>query len=242
MSKIKFKAEENKIYDGDFSQIGKNQVRLTFHDEIPEMEALLSGFNLVNEHNNKIVQTPREDYKYLYRTYDGDPNKIELCNDNIPWVEPPKPEPVPEPEPYVPTLEEVKEKKIWEMNAEQQTTIQNGIDVTLTDGTVEHFTLTDHDQTSLMGLQTQIVQGVEQIPWHTSDQDDHCKYYSNADMSRIVTAAMGFVTYHVTYFRDLRIYINSMLDKESVEAVEYGIYIPKEYQSEVLKDLYTSMR
>lgn len=142
---------------------------------------------------------------------------------------------------YVPTLEEVKESKIVEMNAAQQSAIQMGIDVTLTDGTVEHFTLSDHDQTSLMGLQTQVAQGVEQIPWHTSDKTEHCKYYSNADMLLIVTAAMQYVTFHVTYFRDLRIYINAMSDKELVEAVTYGVYIPVEYQSEVLKDLYAAM-
>lgn len=142
---------------------------------------------------------------------------------------------------YVPTMEELKESKVVEMNAAQQAVIQQGIDVTLTDGSVEHFTLTDHDQTSLMGLQTQVAQGAEQIPWHTSDQTEHCKYYSNADMLLIVTAAMQCVTFHVTYFRDLRIYINSMEDKESVEAVAYGIIIPEEYRSEVLKDLYAAM-
>ena len=142
---------------------------------------------------------------------------------------------------YVPTMEELKESKVVEMNAAQQAVIQQGIDVTLTDGTVEHFTLTDHDQTSLMGLQTQVAQGAEQIPWHTSDQTEHCKYYSNADMLLIVTAAMQYVTFHVTYFRDLRIYINAMEDKESVEAVTYGIVIPEEYRSEVLKDLYAAM-
>ena len=151
------------------------------------------------------------------------------------------PEPAPEPEPYVPTLEEVKESKVSEMNTDQQAVIQSGIDVTLTDGTIEHFTLTDHDQTSLMGLQTQVAQGAESIPWHTSDATEHCKYYSNADMLLIVTAAMQYVTFHVTYFRDLRIYINSMESVESVDAVTYGIIIPEEYRSEVLKDLYAAM-
>ena len=111
------------------------------------------------------------------------------------------------------------------MNAAQQQAIQNGIIVTLTDGTNEHFTLSDKDQTSLMGLQAQIAAGVEQIPWHTSDQTQHCKYYSNADMALIVSAAMQYVTYHVTYYRDLRIYIRS-LDSDSVGNVYYGMPIP----------------
>ena len=142
---------------------------------------------------------------------------------------------------YVPTLEEVQSQKVSEMNDAQQTTIQNGMDIVLSDGHTEHFTLTDHDQTSLMGLQTLVAQGVESIPWHTSDQTEHCKYYSNADMAIITTKALQFVTYHVTYFRDLRIYIRSLADKEKVKAINYGMLIPVEYQSEVLKDYLRNM-
>lgn len=139
---------------------------------------------------------------------------------------------------YVPTLEEIKAKKVTEMNDAQQATIQNGLDIALSSGTVEHFTLTDHDQTSLMGLQTLVAQGVESIPWHTSDQSEHCKYYSNADMAIITSKALQFVTFHVTYFRDLRIYIRALEDKESVSNVFYGMSIPEEYQSDVLKDFF----
>lgn len=138
---------------------------------------------------------------------------------------------------YVPTLEEVQEAKVTEMNAAQQTVIQAGVDVTLTDGSTEHFTLTDHDQTSLMGLQTQVAAGADNIPWHTSDQAEHCKYYSNADMALITAAALSCVTWHVTYFRDLRIYIRALQTKEEVQAVVYGMEIPEEYQSQPLKDM-----
>ena len=142
---------------------------------------------------------------------------------------------------YVETLEEVKERKVNEMNQVQQQTIENGFDATLTDGTVEHFTLTGHDQTSLLGLAGQVQAGIEQIPWHTSDHDEHCKYYSNADMKIITDTATIFVTFEVTWFRDLRIYINSLQTKEEVEAIEYGIQIPDEYKSDVLKDLESKM-
>ena len=137
---------------------------------------------------------------------------------------------------YVKTLEETKEEKVTEMNNTQQSVIQQGLDITLSDGTVEHFTLKDQDQTSLMGLQTLVAQGIERIPWHTADQSEHCKYYSNADMAIIAEKALQFITYHVTYFRDLRIYIRSLQTKEEIQNVTYGMEIPLEYQSEVLKD------
>lgn len=186
-----------------------------------------SGFHLLNA--SGFVYGKYEDYTTLFREIEGG---FILSNDGSVYVEP---EPMPEPEPEEPTLEEIKESKVNEMNDAQQKTIQNGINVTLSDGTEEHFTLTDHDQTSLMGLQVQVAAGQEQIPWHTSDETEHCKFYSNADMELITSVAMAYVTWHVTYFRDLRIYIRALQTKEEVESITYGIEIPEEYLSEPLK-------
>lgn len=236
MSKIKFLAEKDKVYDGDFNQIGKNQVRLVFKGEIPSKKVLLSGFNLVNEHNG-IVQTPREDYKYLYRTYEDDQSKVELCHDNIPWVAPPEPEPAPEPKPYVPTLEEVREAKVVEMENIKQQQICAGFDVALTDGTTEHFTLTIEEQIELSALLQKVKDGVPQLPWHIEDEREHCRYYKNEDMALIVEAAFAHKSWHRTYFQDLRIFIRSLDSKEAVEAVTYGMEIPEEYRAEPLKDM-----
>ena len=196
---------------------------------IAETPVNTSGFYLVTDAGD--VYGKFEKYTTLYREVDGG---FVLSNDGSVYVEP---EPIPDPEPYVPTLEEVQEMKVSEMNAAQQETIQNGLDITLSNGTVEHFTLTDHDQTSLMGLQTRVLAGDEQIPWHTSDQSEGCKYYSNTDMAIITSKAMEFIVWQVTYFRDLRIYIRSMQTKEEIEAVYYGMFIPEEYQSQVLTDM-----
>lgn len=46
------------------------------------------------------------------------------------------------------------------------------------------------------------------------------------------------IEFQVTYFNSLRDYIQSMTDLNSVCNVEYGMVIPEEYQSEVLKALY----
>lgn len=87
MSKIVFLNEPEKVYDGTFLQIGKNQVRLIFTSEVPSKKILVSGFNLVNEHNGR-VQTIRTDYIYIYRTYEDNSSMVELCNDNVPYVTP----------------------------------------------------------------------------------------------------------------------------------------------------------
>lgn len=194
---------------------------------IGDVEKNTSGFHLINDVGS--VYGKYEDFTTLYKEIEGG---FVLSNDGSVYVEP---EPVPEPEPYEPSLDEVQEMKVREMNEAQQAVIQEGINVKLTDGTVEHFTLTDHDQTSLVGLQAKVLEGEDSIPWHTSDEAEHCKFYSNADMALITTAAMEYVTWHVTYFRDLRIYIRSLKEKTEVEVVTYGMTIPEAYQSEPLK-------
>lgn len=175
-------------------------------------------------------------YTTIYRKINGG---VQFSNDGSVYEEPDIPN-IPEnpdyiPEPYIPTLEELQETKVTEMNAEQQRVIQNGINITLSDGTTEHFTLTDHDQISLMGLQKKVDAGIEQIEWHTSNQSEHCKFYSNKDMEIIASTALEYVTYHVTYFRDLRIYIRSLSTKEDIQSIYYGMHIPIEYQSEPLR-------
>ena len=218
MIKIKFKDEEI-FREAEFSRINDNIIQL-----LGDIPANTSGFFTYRQ--NEIFLGDFLDYTTVYRQINGG---CQFSNDGSVYVE------------YVPTLDEVKTTKIAEMNKTQQAVIQQGIDVTLTDGTVEHFTLTGNDQTSLMGLQVQVAQGAELIPWHTSDETEHCKFYSNADMALITTAAMSYVTWHVTYFRDLRIYIRSLQTKEEVEAVVYGMNIPTEYQSEPLQVMLAGM-
>ena len=203
------------------------------HILIEGVEKNTSGFQLLTEKG--YVFGKYEEFTTLYKEEE---NGFILSNDGSVYVEPepmPEPEPEPEPEPYEPTLEDLQESKVAEMNMAQQETIATGVDVVLTDGITEHFSLTERDQTSLVGLQAQVAIGADNIPWHTSDEDEHCKFYSNADMAKITSSALSYVTWHLTYFRDLRIYIRSLKSKEDVEKVTYGMNIPEAYQSEPLK-------
>ena len=216
--------------DGKEPVSGKVTKKDDNHVLIEGVEKNTSGFRLLTEKG--CVFGKYEDYTTLYK--DTETGYI-LSNDGSVYVEP---EPIPEPKPIEPTLEEIKESKVNEMNETQQKVIAAGVDVTLADGTTRHFSLSDNDQLSLVGLQTQVVAGLDEIPWHTSDAENGCEYSSNSDMALITEKAMEFITWHTTYFINLRLYINSLLDKESVKAVYYGMYIPKEYQDDVMKDLY----
>ena len=163
-----------------------------------------------------------------------------LSNDGSTYV---PPTPTPEPTPYIPTLEEEKETKIKEMNEIQQEIIAYGVSVTLSNGDTERFTLTSNDQLSLVELNSMVITDLAAgktdglYPWHHADHSQGCKYYNAADMTKIAQKALEYVTYHVTYYRDLQIYINALSTIEEVQDITYGVWIPEEYQSEVLKDL-----
>ena len=135
------------------------------------------------------------------------------------------------------TLEDVKKVKIEYLDSTCENTIYAGTDVTLSDGSVEHFTLDAKDQLDLSGIGLQLLQGAEQIAWHKDDETESCKFYSAADGATIIQTLTLFRTYHITYFRDLRIYVNSLTDIDSVNAIEYGSVIPDEYKSYVLKSI-----
>lgn len=161
----------------------------------------------------------------------------------IPNPEPPEPEPSEEEirrrEEYERSIQFVKDKKIEYMSYLCHQTIENGILITLSDGLEHNFLLKDEDQVYLLGLLTELNAGALQVSYH--EHDGECIYYSAEDMMQVIRASFAHIKFHQTYFGSLRTYINSMTDKNEVSAVEYGIEIPEQYQSQPLKDLYSQI-
>ena len=54
----------------------------------------------------------------------------------------------------------------------------------------------------------------------------------------IITAATKLKTYHTTYYNALKNYVKSLKDIHQVAAITYGIELPEEYKSDVLKTLH----
>lgn len=133
------------------------------------------------------------------------------------------------------TPENIKLKKIEEMSIMCNKTIEEGFDVTLSDNTVHHFSLTIHDQLNLISLSTLVASSETEIPYHADGE--LCKFYSIEDIATIVSTATSFKSYHVSYFNSLRSYIESLESIYDVKNITYGIDIPEEYKSEVLKIL-----
>lgn len=240
MEIIRFKGSDE-IYLAEVYLVNPNVMGLVFQNEIPK--TYLNGFEQINV-GNGVVEGNYLDFKTEYRTYEDEPLKVELSNDESVYVPPVivEPEPPEEPEPYVPTLEEVKAWKHSEMSSMCQSTIFNGFDVELSSGETKHFSLTYEDQINLIGKQLQVAQGEENIEYHpSSTPTSPCVYYSNADMSKIIETAFAFKSYHSTYCNSLYVWIDNCETKEEVETIYYGIAVPEKYQSVVLQDYVKAM-
>ena len=172
-------------------------------------------------------------YDTVYR---AEGQTVYLSNDGSVYQDPEDPEELPS-DPYQPTEEELlaagKSSKKAEVSTACEQMIYGGVSVTLTDGTTEHFALTEHDQINLFGKQAQLAAGVQELEYHADGQP--CRYYFAADMQAIIAAAMWHVSYHTTYCNALNMWIAGCETAEDVQAIYYGADVPEKYQSEVLK-------
>lgn len=133
----------------------------------------------------------------------------------------------------------LKLQKIEQMSVDCKSTIVNGFDIGLSDGIKHHFDLTEEEQLNLITLKEMVTQGMTQIPYHA--KDELCVFYSPDDIMTIVNSATNFKTYQISYFNSLKNYINSIDSSDDVNSIEYGVEIPEEYQSGVLKVLRTQL-
>ena len=63
-----------------------------------------------------------------------------------------------------------------------------------------------------------------------------CIYYCVEDIQKLIAAAMGFVKYNTTYCNSLNVWISKETNAQTISEMYYGMEIPEEHQSEVLKN------
>ena len=177
----------------------------------------------------KVIQIDEEEYNALYNTISKG-EEVEI---------PPEQEIVPE-EPTINPDEEVtvdfvKNSKLNEISSICNKTITDGFDVVLSDGQSHHFSLTLDDQANLSTLSADMIVGSKTLPYHADGEE--CQFFSVEDMTKIITTAKEYKTYHITYFNSLKLYILSLDDINVIGSIEYGDEIPNENKSEVLLTL-----
>ena len=219
MEKIKI-GESDKLYEiKSIRPMSSHVMQVVFAGSIP---IAWGDITIYTEDGTKA--TTLTGYETVYKQ---DGQTVELSNDGSVYTPPAPPEPAEPPEPYVPTLEEVRVGKKAEVSAACEQIIYAGINVTLSDGTTEHYSLTEHDQLNLFGKLSQISVGAAQLEYHADGQS--CRYYTAIDMQAIIQAAMRHVSYHTTYCNALNMWIAGCQTTEEVQEIFYGADVPKQY-------------
>ena len=225
MEHIKIKGSDQCYEIQSITKSGEHVLQIVFADVIPEDWGEIQLYTA-----GGILVTTLAGWTTVYRS---DGQTIYLSDDGSVYTPPVDPEPVTPPEPYVPTVAELRASKKQEISQECEQAIYSGVSVMLTDGSVEHFALTEHDQLNLFGKQVQLAAGVEQLEYHSDGQP--CKYYSVTDMQSIVAKAMWHVSYHTTYCNAINMWVAGVQTAEEIQQIFYGADVPEQYQSEVLK-------
>ena len=142
--------------------------------------------------------------------------------DGAEWTKAPEPEPEPAPELPPRDVEEVRTHKLLSLNASCKSTIEAGVDYDS-----EHYSLTTEDQINLMALSSAAVQDGSPKPYHADGKA--CRIYPAVDIIALAEAATAHITYHTTYCNLLRMYVQTLTDTETIDAVSYGMELPEEY-------------
>ena len=206
-------------------RVSEHVIGITFQNHIPKEFGDIRIFT-----ENGVQYSNLPGYDTVFR---DEGQTVYLSDDGSVYVPTTAPDPVTPPEPFIPTLAELKASKKKEISTYCEQVIYSGVRVMLEDGSIEHFSLTAHDQLNLFGKQAQLSAGADQLEYHA---DGHpCRYYSAADMQAIINAAMWHVSYHTTYCNAINMWIAGCQSAEEVHAIFYGADVPDAYQSEVLK-------
>lgn len=172
-----------------------------------------------------VIEITQQEYDILKPAVENAPVPIEEEEEPIVIIDPVNPA-------DEITLEYVRTSKINEMSRACNQAIENGFDVEI-EGEVYHFSLTVQDQLNLITLSSMAAQGLQQIPYHADGE--LCKFYTAAEINTIVNQATMFKTYHTTYYNALKAYINSLETIEEIGAITYGVELPEEFQTDVLR-------
>ena len=229
MSLIKFIESSDNI-EADLSVDILGRTKITFKDDsvIPDESTLLSGFIELNEHNY-IEQSDFSDMNYLYRKID-DMTYILTRDESDNYIES---ETSPDfthedftHEEYIPTLEEVRNIKISNLSSICNQRIVNGVDINI-DGVLEHFSYTEEDQTNIKELFDLSIQ--TKVPMYYHSDGNSCKLYSVEQIIELYTTSAMNKMHHITYFNQLKMYINTLDDSDIIATIEYGHELTDKY-------------
>lgn len=130
------------------------------------------------------------------------------------------------------TEEDVKNarsEKITELNSAKDLAIQNGADVTLSDGTKKYFNYTISNQTDISTMFNAVMLGMDSYIYHSGDG---CDIYGKEDIMRIHSTLSSLKTKEETYYGQLTKYVNTLTTVPEIQNVTYGMELTGTYLEE----------
>lgn len=124
--------------------------------------------------------------------------------------------------------------KLSEISTACNVVIINGVDIKLGEETV-HFNLSIEDQSNINNLFRVVELGGSEFPYQSDG--GICRVYSASEIVQIYIAAQTLITTQTTYHNELKQYVQSLDNAESISAVEYGMTLPEPYLTEMNEKL-----
>ena len=226
MAIIRFNNSTN-IYNVSLHYSG-NRVVVSF-DSLEDLTSIDdekgNGFFELNEHNH-FIQGDFSDYKYVYKESDDGLSYIFTTDNEDIYVENPNCENDESIVEQILTLEDIKNNKINQLSSICNNNIVNGVDVII-DNVTEHFSYKPEDQTNIKELFDLAVN--TNVPLYYHADSNSCKLYTVEQIVNIYSANAINKMHHITYFNQLKLYVESLDDKEAINIITYGDELTGEY-------------
>lgn len=218
MNKIIFLGNLINPYDATLNIISEHVVGLTLYKDDIADSILTSGFFVANEHN----YTNMSDSKYYSYTtiWNKEQNIVYLSNDGSQYT------PAPEPTPTPKTLDEVKAEKIASLSQICNSIIIYGVDVFVKNAN-KHFSYTLDDQTNIKEIFDLSI--TTKVPQYYHADGESCQLYEVDEMVTIYATEALNKLGNITYFNQLRTYVNSLTTIDEVNSVSYGMKLEGVY-------------
>lgn len=118
------------------------------------------------------------------------------------------------------TLDEARAEKISQLSAVCNALIVAGADIQLADGSTQHFDYSTEDQLNISDMFSAVVLGASCYPYQPANGS--CAVYQAADIVTIYTTLAGQKTAQLTYYHQLKDYVQTLETVAEADAVVYG--------------------
>lgn len=129
-------------------------------------------------------------------------------------------------------LQGIRQEKIQQMSEECSKTIQKGVQY---NGKV--YSLTPNDQINIDSMFNAVLAGAKEYPYHANGES--CCNMKAEDILNLYVLYKKIVTYYTTYYNQLKMYIDTLTNKEDVEKVFFRQELTGVFQ-EQLEDMMVS--